>query len=260
MTETYAGGRLTLVPGAVATLTLDAPQTRNAMTRAMWVALPEVCARIAADGGIRAVILTGAGGAFSAGANIGEFAEVYATPESAAAYNAAVRAACAALRDLPRPTLAAIAGPCVGGGVALALACDLRFAAAGARLGITPARLGIAYSPGDTALLVEKVGPARAKDLLFSARLIGAEEALSMHLVDRVCAEADLSAAARDYAEALCALSPAAIRVAKRVVNALSPAPNDPALDQAVAALFAGPDFAEGRAAFFERRKPRFLD
>lgn len=258
MTETYADGGLILSPATVATLTLNAPATKNAMTRAMWRDLPVVAARIAQDETIRALVVTGAGRAFSAGADIGEFAEVYADAASAAAYNAIVRAGVAALRDLPRPVLAQIDGACVGGGVALALACDLRFAAAEAFFAVPPARLGIAYSPGDTALLVEKVGPARAKDLLFSARRIDAAEALAMGLVDRVLAADDLSAAVADYAAGLSRLSPASIRQAKATVNALAPATSDPALAAALAALFTGPDFAEGRAAFLERRSPRF--
>ena len=121
------------------------------------------------------VLLTGAtqaGGTFSAGADITEFKEVYATPETTNAYNGMVRLALSRLRDLDRPVIAVIAGACVGGGCGLALAADLRFAAPEARFGITAARLGIGYSPEDNAQLVEKIGPARAKDLLFSARLI----------------------------------------------------------------------------------------
>jgi enoyl-CoA hydratase/carnithine racemase len=258
MTETLADGRLVFEAGTVARLTLSAPASRNAMTRAMWAALPPVMARIAADPGIRALVLTGAGGAFCAGADIAEFAEVYASPESAAAYNATVRAAIAALRDLPRPVLARIEGPCVGGGVALALACDLRFADPGAVFAITPARLGIAYSPADTALVVAAVGSAAAKDLLFSARRIGAAEARAMGLVDRLCEQGGLDPAVDDYAETLARLSPASIAQAKATVNALAPACADPALLAGFAALFSGSDFAEGRAAFLARRAPEF--
>lgn len=258
MTESFADGRLTLVRERIAVVTLDAPSTRNAMTRAMWAALPDIAARIAADHDVRAVLVTGAGGAFCAGADISEFETVYGTEATARDYNALVRAGQQALRDLPRPVIAAIEGPCVGGGCGLALSCDLRFAGEGAVFAITPARLGIAYGPADTMALVEKVGPARAKDILFSARKLAADEALSIGLVERVVPAGSAVAAAQAYAESLAALSPASLAVTKRIVNGLIPVPADPSLMRDFEALFTGPDFAEGTRAFLERRPPRF--
>jgi enoyl-CoA hydratase/carnithine racemase len=263
LTETWADGRLTLRAARVATLTLDSPATRNALSQSMWTALPLIADRIAQDAGVRAVIVTGAGGAFSAGADISEFEQVYATDASAAAYNAAVRAGQAAIRHIPQPVIAMIHGACVGGGCGLALSCDLRFAGAGAVFAITPARLGIAYSPADTAQLVEKVGVARAKDILFSARRLSASEALACGLIDRICADTTLDPEVSAYAESLADLSPATQRMTKMIVNALSPLPGDPAADWTAitrdfASLFNGPDFIEGRAAFAQRRKPAF--
>lgn len=258
MTETYAEGRIVLTPGPIARLTIAAPSSRNAMAAPMWAALPEVAARIAADPAIRVVIVTGAGGTFCAGADISEFEEVYATPERAARYNATVRAAISAIRAVPTPVLARIEGSCFGGGVALALACDLRFADAGAVLAITPARLGIAYSPADTALVVQAVGAARARDLLYSARRVGAAEAAAIGLIDRCCAAGTLDAEVDAYAVELARLSPASIAQAKATINALTAAQAEPAIMDGFAALFVGPDFAEGRAAFRERRPPRF--
>jgi len=259
--EGSADGRLTLRRAEVATLTLNAPATRNAMTRTMWEALPVICASISAEPGIRVLIVTGAGDTFCAGADISEFAAVYATPESAAAYNAAVRAGQAALRAVVQPVIALIRGACVGGGCGIALACDLRFAGQSAVFAITPARLGIAYSPADTAQLIEKVGPARAKDILFSARKIDGAEALSIGLIDRLCPDHALAQSVSDYARMLTQVSPASLRVTKATVNALSPIPGAAAtnldtVDREIAALFSGPDFAEGRAAFMARRKP----
>lgn len=260
----YADGRLRLFPGRIAAIELAAPDRLNAIGQAMWAALPAICARLAGAAGVRVVILRGAtaadGPVFSAGADIAEFAEAFATPERAAAYNGRVRAANAALAALPMPVIARIAGPCIGGGCGLALACDLRFAAEGARLGITPARLGIGYSWEDTAALVAVVGPARARDLLFSARLIDAAEALSIGLVDRVLPADDLDAAIGAYAEAVAALSPATIRHAKATVAALAAgeAGRAGALRKEFAALFTGPDAAEGLAAFRDRRRPQF--
>ena len=261
----YAGGRLLFVPGRIARLEIAAPERRNAIGREMWEALPAIAARVAADETCRVLVVSArsgpAGPVFSAGADIAEFAEVYATPESTAAYNARVRAAQAALRELPRPVIAEIAGACIGGGCGLALSCDLRFAARGARFGITPARLGLAYSYEDTAQLVAAVGPSRAKDILFSGRLLEADEALAAGLVDRILPDPGaLAAAVLDFAAELAALSPASIRAAKAMVNAIT-AP-DPtraaALRPQFEATFSGPDFAEGRAAFLARRPPRF--
>ncbi len=259
----FADGRMILHTGSVAQIEIRAPERRNALSLAMWNALPGICDAIVSDAGMRAVLLTGSmepGGAFSAGADITEFEAVYATPESTAAYNAVVRLAQARLRDLARPVIAVIAGACVGGGCGLALAADLRFASPEARFGITAARLGLCYGPEDTAQLVEKVGPARAKDLLFSARLIGAEEALAIGLIERIVPAADLMAEAMAYATAMAELSGISIRTSKATINRLT-APDSAvcaALDDAFVASFSGADFSEGRLAFAARRRPRF--
>lgn len=252
----FADGRLALSGGPVAVLTISAPAVRNAMNGAMWAALPDIAARIAADEGVRALVVTGSGGCFSAGADITEFEAIYSSAESALAANAAIRAGLAALRALPRPVIAAIDGPCVGGGVAMALACDRVIAAPDAVFAIPPARLGIAYTPEDTAMLLERITAPRAKDLLMSARRLGAEEALAWGLVDAL--DAAPLAAAQAQAEALGRLSQASIRHSKRTVNALASAATDTGLSQALAELFSGPDFIEGRSAFLERRPPKF--
>lgn len=258
MTHTYADGRLHLAPGRIARLTLDAPASRNAISRAMWAALPQIADRLGADPTTRALIVTGAHGAFSAGADIAEFEAAYATPDTAAATNALVRAGQQAIRDLPFPVIAMIEGPCVGGGCGLALSCDLRFAADTAVFAITPARLGIAYSAADTWSLMEKVGAAAARDILFSARRLAAPEALAIGLIDRSLPPETLHDATQTYAEALSDLSPASHRVTKATINALSTPPETGHLTPAFDALFTGPDFAEGRSAFLEKRKAAF--
>ena len=163
---TYAKGALQLVPGRIARIVINAPARKNAISRSMWAAIPLICDQIAQDDANRVVVLTASAdgsGVFSAGADISGFDEVYASPESTQAYNDAMRLAPARLYSLPRPVIALIAWACVGGGCGPALAADLRFATPGARFAITPARLGLAYSPADTAQLVEKVGSAKAK-------------------------------------------------------------------------------------------------
>ena len=256
--DTLADGRLTYIPGRIARLNLTGAARRNAISRAMWAALPPLCARIAADQAVRVVILAAEGEVFSAGADIGEFAQVYADAAGTGAYNALVRAGLAALAALPQPVLAAVNGACVGGGCGLALSGDLIFAGPLARFGITPARLGLAYCWEDTARLVARVGPGRAKDMLFSGRLLPGPEALAIGLIDRVAD--DPLGAALDYAAGLASLSAVSIRAAKLTVNALTApgTPDQAAARAAIAAAFDSTDFAEGKAAFADRRKPVF--
>lgn len=257
----YAGGliRLALASG-LAVVTIDRPAVRNAISQAMWQAFAAIAADLDADPTLRVVLLRGAGETFSAGADIAEFETVFADPASRDAYNAIVREAQAALRAVACPTIAVIDGNCIGGGCGLALACDLRFASARARFAITPAKLGLGYSFGDTLQLVEKVGAARAKDMLFSARALAAEEALAAGLVDRVFAVESVEAEALAYAETVADLSQATIRSVKRFVNAIADRHLDGTerFEPAYRAVFEAPDFAEGRSAFMEKRKPRF--
>ncbi len=257
MTESFADDGLILTPGRVAVLTLNRPARRNAMTAAMWAAIPGICDRIAGDATIRVLVVTGEGpAAFCAGADMSEFERVYATPESTGAYNATVRAAQARLRDLPCPTVAAIRGACFGGGCGLALACDLRVADATARLAITPAKLGLAYSPADTWQLIEKVGVVRAKDLLLTGRAVDAAEALAIGLVDRT--SDDAAAASRTLARDLATLAPGALAAIKAICNGLSTPDASAALHTAFEATFRSAEFREGYSAFLEKRPPDF--
>lgn len=259
--ETFAGGKLRLRRGRVAVLELNQPDKRNAISQDMWHAFPEICAAVGADAEIKVLVLRGAGGrAFSAGADISEFATVYADAESARRANDAIRLAQARLRVIARPTIAMIDGVCIGGGLGIALACDFRFAVPTAKFAITPAKLGLAYSFHDTAQLVEKVGPVRAKDILFSARSLEAGEAFSIGLIDRIHAPEALLEAVTRYAEDLAELSQTSIRTAKAVVNGISDILADRAghYSSLVDASFDGPDFQEGYRAFLEKRSPKF--
>ena len=149
-------------------IVLNRPDRRNAITRAMWRALPAIRAAIEAREDVLVVLIEGEGAHFSAGADISEFDEVYRDAAATREYGDAVQNGLRALMDLDRPTLAVIRGVAVGGGLGLALACDLRFCAADAHLAITPAKLGLIYGHAETRRLVELVGPSRAKDLLFT--------------------------------------------------------------------------------------------
>lgn len=259
--ESFAGGKLKLTRGRIAVLELNQPEKRNAISQDMWQAFADICAAVEADDGIKVLVLRGAGGrAFSAGADISEFAAIYADAESARRANDAIRLAQARLRGIDRPTIAMIDGVCIGGGLGIALACDFRFSAPAAKYAITPAKLGLAYSFHDTAQLVEKVGAVRAKDILFSARLLEAEEALAIGLIDRLCPAESLEHDVMAYAENMARLSQTSIRTAKAVINGISDALLAHADRYAglVDASFDGADFHEGYRAFLEKRSAKF--
>jgi enoyl-CoA hydratase/carnithine racemase len=248
--------------GAVATLTVNRPQRLNALTYAMFARLPKLLEEAAAVPGIRALVLRGAGTrAFSAGADISEFKTTRMTREAAAAYDDAVLAAEESIASFPAPTLAAVHGHCYGGGCALAIACDIRFAAAGARFAITPAKLGLVYPLRGTKRLVDLVGPSRAKIILMSGADYSAAQAQAFGLVDEVLADpAALDAAVREFTALLAARSGVTQRAVKETIaRILDGATHD---DESHAALresaLDSPDYAEGVRAFLERRPPVF--
>jgi len=256
-----AGPIFTSREGPVARLILNRPDKHNAMTLAMWRDVPRLLAELDAAPDVKVVIVQGAGlKAFSTGADISEFEAIHATPESSRAFGAAVRAAFHAVEVLSKPTIAMVRGLCVGGGCGLALACDLRFAETGAHFGITPAKLGLVYGFDDTKRLVDTVGPAKARDILFSGRLIDAAEALRIGLVDRLCAAAELEAVTFRYATEVCAGSQYTIRMAKRIIQSImdGTVTEPPDIRRLTEEGFAGEDFREGCRAFLDKRKPSF--
>ena len=235
------------VTDGVATVVLHHPAKRNAMTVAMWDALPPLLDTLAADPAVRALVLTGAGGTFCAGADISTLRE--SVDE---AQRLAVRAE-EALAAFPKPTLAAVRGHCVGGGAQLAAACDLRFAEEGALFGVTPAKLGIVYPSSATRRLVALVGPATAKYLLFSGELIDTERALRTGLVDEVLPADGLEERVADFTRVLVTRSRLTQAAAKEFANGRT----DRDAHWAAQARGSG-DTAEGVAAFLEGREPRF--
>lgn len=257
---TQSGAVRLLRQGAVATLLLDQPARRNAMTRAMWRAMPGLVAEAAADPAIAALRVEGAGGHFCGGADISEFAATYATPASTAEASAEIAAAVEALAAFPKPVIAMIRGACVGGGVALALACDLRFAAEDARFAVTPAKLGLIYSQADTTRLMRAIGAARAKDLLFTARLVDAAEALRIGLVEEVAAPGALDALVAARLAPVAAGSRSALAAIKAMMAAIEGGArrDDPALRDLFNHAFASADFREGYSAFLAKRAPDF--
>jgi enoyl-CoA hydratase/carnithine racemase len=244
----------------VVRIRLCRPDRRNAMSRAMWRALPSLCAEIATTSEALVVIVEGADGHFCAGADIAEFETVYRDEDATRDYSDAIQDGLKALIALDRPTVAAMCGNAIGGGLALALCCDLRFCADDAFLAITPAKLGILYGFVETRRLVQTIGLARAKDLLFSGRRVACAEALAIGLIDRLVEPQRLEAAALAYAGELARLSQYSIRGAKIAVAAIADGlgEENTAFRALIEGAAAGEDFAEGRSAFLGKRTPQF--
>ncbi|MET9647466.1 enoyl-CoA hydratase/isomerase family protein [Streptomyces syringium] len=236
----------------VATVRIANPAKRNAMTTDMWRALPGMLTDCAADPAVRVLVLTGEGDTFCAGADIASLTEGAETSRDLAV------AAEEALAAFPKPTVAAVRGHCVGGGCQLAVACDLRFAAEGASFGITPARLGIVYAASSTRRLVELVGPAAAKYLLFSAELIDTDRALRTGLVDEVWPRDALDKRVAEFAQVLASRSQLTQAAAKEFAAGARPGQDAERLAHWAEQARDSGDTAEGVAAFLERRAPRF--
>ncbi|MFJ6934927.1 enoyl-CoA hydratase/isomerase family protein [Streptomyces sp. NPDC101132] len=234
------------VTDGVATVVIAHPAKRNAMTAAMWARLPGLLDELAADPAVRALVLTGAGETFCAGADISGLRDDDAPQRLALAAEEALAA-------FPKPTIAAIRGYCVGGGCQLAVACDLRFAEEGAAFGITPAKLGIVYPSASTRRLADLVGPSTAKYLLFSGELIDTPRALRTGLVDEVLPGGELAKRVGEFTRTLASRSQLTQAAAKEFANGRTDR------DAYWAEQARGSDdTAEGVAAFLERRAPRF--
>lgn len=247
--------------GAVATLTLNRPDSHNAITLAMYEAIPSVIRTVAEDTDVKVLVLRGAGRrAFASGADISEFREVRGNAASAKAYNERVAAAELAIEGLAKPTIAMIHGYCIGGGLGLALACDLRYADDQVRMAITPSKLGLVYSLESTKRLVDLVGPSRAKWILMSGQQLRGERAVSLGLVDELLPAADLEKTTDEFAQLVCTRAQFSVRAAKTIVGRI--VAGQVAEDEFTTSLrnssFDTEDYAEGVAAFLAKRPPEF--
>jgi enoyl-CoA hydratase/carnithine racemase len=245
--------------GPLALVTFNRPQARNAITWAMYDGLLEACERVDAEEDVRVMVLRGAGDkAFVAGTDIAQFQE-FKTPQDALDYERRLDRVMDRLEAVAKPTVAAIQGYAVGAGAAIALCCDLRYCTPDAQIGVPIARtLGNCLSMANLARLVDAVGPARAKELMFLARLVGAEEARAAGLVNEVVPGGRLLERVRDVALELAANAPLTLRVTKEEVRRLLARRRDVGADDLVVQAYTSEDFKEGVAAFVARRKPVF--
>ncbi|MEM1106423.1 MAG: enoyl-CoA hydratase-related protein [Pseudomonadota bacterium] len=251
--------RLSLTP-PFAELILERPGKRNALNHAMWQAIPAHMDQVGSARGVKVLIIHGgAAGAFAAGQDITEFSSQYATRSGAMEAGAAISDALTAVEACVKPVIAAIDGACVGGGVSLALACDLRVASRSARFAITPARLGLVYPPKDMALLLKQVPLGTAKELLFTAQRLTADEAKARGLVERVVDGPALDAA-KSLAEEIAAQSQWSTRAIKQMAEGVSRdwAPDTPEAIDLFLDGFENADHSEGYKAFLEKRAPKF--
>jgi enoyl-CoA hydratase/carnithine racemase len=248
--------------GAVGWLVFDQPAKKNAINDAMWRGIPQAMERFDADPEVRCVAFRGAGTeAFAAGADISEFENVRSDRGAVAQYDDLLDRVLNSIQGSPKPTLAMIYGFCLGGGVEIALACDLRYCGASAQFGIPAAKLGLAYNIEGHKRLMETVGHARAREIMFLGRRYNADEAFAMGLVQRVLPDAELEPYVDDVINTLCENAPLSIANTKTILEEFvkSSGTADPArMRAAIERCAKSADYVEGRRAFMEKRKPRF--
>ena len=244
----------------LARVVLSNPTKRNAIQSAMWDQLATFIEQATADKSVTVVLIEGQDGHFASGADIGEFDELTTSRAAAAAFADRMARALQTVERCPKPVIAKIEGTCVGAGCSIALACDLRFASANTRFGITPSKLGLVYSIADTRRLIATVGLPVAKDLLFSGRLLSATDALALGLCDRVEDAASFHQTVLDYCGLVASNAPWSLAATKQIMAMLSEGrPDDDAEARDVMIdSFSNSDFLEGLKAFRERRNPVF--
>ena len=248
----------------VARLILNQPYKLNAISFEMWHGIAAALADFERDDAVRVVVVEGAPGdkpAFSAGADISQFADKRGDADAIAQYNRAVKNGEQSLINISKPTIAKIHGYCVGGGLAVALCCDLRIASDESRFGIPAAKLGLGYGLDALQPLVDLVGPSTAKEILFTAKRFTAAEALIMGLINRAVPATELDALVDDYTSTIAGNAPLTMKAAKHIIS--QTLRDEAARDVALCAklvddCYTSGDYTEGRTAFMEKRKPVF--
>jgi enoyl-CoA hydratase/carnithine racemase len=248
--------------GAVGWIVFDQPTKRNAINDAMWRGIPPAMAQFDADAEVRCIAFRGTGTeAFAAGADISEFDKVRSSKSAVAEYDTLLDQVLHSIQDSRKPSLAMIYGFCMGGGLEVALACDLRYCGKSAQFGIPAAKLGLAYNIEGHKRLLETVGHARAREIMFLGRRYPADEALAMGLVNRVFEDAKLEEGVHEIIQTLCENAPLSIANSKTIIEEYSKSsgPADPQkMKASIERCAKSIDYEEGRRAFMEKRKPRF--
>jgi enoyl-CoA hydratase len=265
--KAYSGEKLCTDPvyqtveGEIAYICFNRPEKRNALSYDIWLRIPQLVNECDRNANVKVIIFKGAGSAaFSAGADISEFKSLRYTAEGAEKYNKATMIAEKAIMNASKPTIAMIQGYCVGGGCEIAVACDFRFSDEQGRFGITPAKLGLVYNTPGTKNVVDLVGPAKAKDILYTGRLLDADEAFRIGLIDRIYPAEYLKEETLKYAELICRNAQLSVRGSKKIIHeVLAGAVEDsPETAQMVIDSFISEDYREGLHSFLEKRKPVF--
>lgn len=253
---------ITRIDNGIGEIVFNNPEKRNAVSLEMWHAVDRALGEFKRDPAVRVVVLSGAGGkAFVSGADVSKFESERATREAVAQYAETTSAVYKRLQAFPKPTIAKIRGYCVGGGVALAVCCDLRICGDTSKFSVPAAKLGLGYATHNVKRLVDLVGPSYTKEIFFTARMFDAAEMSEMGLVNRVVPEAELDDYVADYARRITENAPLTIAALKTTVGELAK-PEDERdfarCDAMVEGCFASADYIEGRRAFLEKRKPVF--
>ncbi len=252
----------TWLDGRTLHIRFNNPAKHNALSVDMWEAVPPLLRLAQTDDRVRIVVFSGAGDkAFISGADISQFEDMRAAREAVSRYETMAELTLTGIQDFPKPTLACIRGYCIGGGVNVAISCDIRLASTDSAFAIPAARLGLGYRYSAMKNLVDLIGPGAAKDLFFTARRIDAMEAKSLGLVSRICAPEALDAVLGEYTSALADNAPLTVAAAKAIMREILKASTN--LDMAlceslIRGCFESADYTEGRSAFMQKRKPVF--
>ena len=243
-------------------LIFNQPNKRNAISLDMWQEIAAISQQFSKDDGIRVLVIRGAGDeAFSAGADISEFETYRSSEKETLNYNQTMVSALDALDNLNKPIIGLIQGYCVGGGASIALHCDIRIADETSRFAIPAAKLGLAYHWEDIQLLTSIVGPAFAREILYTGRQFSSEEALQMGLINRIVSSTEIVAFVKTYADEIANNAPLTVGATKQMISEVLKDANDrniPLMNELVAECFRSQDYREGRLAFVEKRRPAF--